>query len=115
MQKGSCEANWKQIPMPGSDVQLQVSVRARRHLVSIKATGTRFWGPDQAERYQARIFEIFRLIRLHPEIGVSHEEYGQRIRTFPVEHHIVIYEIDDQNVTVLAVVPPHANVHRELN
>jgi plasmid stabilization system protein ParE len=83
--------------------------------MSIKAWGTRNWGTEQAESYQLRLFEIFELVRSHPEIGALHEEYGSGIRTFPVAHHIVVYEIDEPFVTVLAIVPPHANVAQELS
>ena len=66
------------------------------------------------ECYQWRIFEIFELLRRNPEIGVIHPEYGEGVRTFPVERHIVIYDAYWPSVTILAILPPHADFRNEV-
>ena len=100
--------------MRAGDLTLELTALAVKHLMSIDAFGAEQWGEERANRYTRRIFTVFEHLRRHPELGVAHAEYGDGIRTFPVERHIVVYRLDDATVRILAIPSASANIQAAL-
>ena len=80
--------------------RLIVSTRAQRDIDGILLYTTERWGAYQRRRYQQKLRGALRALKDHPERGVLREEYYPGCRRLPVEHHLVYYHLDDENIVI---------------
>jgi toxin ParE1/3/4 len=87
-----------------------MSARSRRHLTieerdrldiedALTYTQER-WGKEQRRRYRAQITQATRSLLDYPERGRPHDEYYLGCRSLLVEHHIIYYRLDGDEVVV---------------
>ncbi|HYI25012.1 MAG TPA: type II toxin-antitoxin system RelE/ParE family toxin [Thermomicrobiales bacterium] len=61
------------------------------------------WGKDQADTYEADLYQAIEQLRQFPQLG---RLVAGRNRELPVRHHIILYEYTGETVTVLRVIHP---------
>lgn len=62
------------------------------------------WGVKQRDTYEARLKRGLRNLATFPEMGRARTDLGPGLRSFPIEHHLVIYRVDDDAVRVVRIV-----------
>ena len=60
--------------------------------------------PAAARRVIAGLFNRFRLLARHPELGERHPEFGSQARTFAAGNLVIIYRPTDRGVEISRVV-----------
>lgn len=67
-------------------------------------------GPAQAERYKARLGQIFQVLSDNPEIARLRLEITPPVRVYPAQKHMIVYAIAEDGKTVFVLRVRH---HRE--
>ena len=58
---------------------------------------------DRADDYIAHIQQVCTLIAENPEMGIERPDLGDGIRSFPVDRHVIYYEVERGVMAVLRV------------
>lgn len=56
------------------------------------------WGEAQAERYRSTLDKGLKLLAGNPYLGRSRSDISPKHRSFPIEKHIAVYFLDDENI-----------------
>ena len=76
----------------------RLSAAAEADLIDIYIKGAQEFGVTQAEVYQDKLDQALHLLGDNPKIARLREETNPSVRIHPVEAHIIVYLIDDQNI-----------------
>jgi len=76
---------------------------ARLDLKEISSYITRF-NPDAARRLNKKIIQQCKLLADFPNMGQSSENFGNGLRSFPVEEYLIFYRPIDGGVEVARIV-----------
>lgn len=82
---------------------LRFSAAAAQDLSRLYLHGLESFGPLQADRYYDRLLHSFDLIAANPLIAPERTAIFPRVRVHPFAAHIIVYEVDDEGVTILRV------------
>ncbi len=81
----------------------RLSRRAKADLISIYRWSEEMFGRGQADRYAARLTEVFALIAAFPGLGYSADHVKRGLRRIDVGSHAVFYRKTASGVLILAV------------
>jgi toxin ParE1/3/4 len=82
---------------------LRITEPARRDLVQILGLSAQAWGDDQADRYEADLYEAFDLVRQFPDLGTERPHLFLGSRAYPVGSHAVYYQIIEQDIVIVRI------------
>jgi toxin ParE1/3/4 len=88
--------------------------RARRDLDNILVYTLQHWGEEQEAIYADRIRRALALIGDNPLVGRSRDDLRVGVRAFPIEQHLIIYEVRQTSVRVARILHRRMNAHRAL-
>jgi len=98
------------IQMSGRSPRIVFSPAAIHDLEEIVRYSLREWGSVRAKRYDSSLRQGILHLAHHPNLGQARPEFGQSIRSFSVESHVVIYEATDTDLIVLRIIHPRQDV-----
>lgn len=81
----------------------RLSSKAQDDLVAIYIEGAREFGIAQADAYHSALEGVFTLLGDYPEMARLREEIAPPVRIHPFKSHIVVYEVEGGEVTILRV------------
>lgn len=74
-----------------------LSRKAEEDIIAIFVQGVTRFGMQQAERYHDLLEKTFQFLAENPEAARERVEITPPVRIHPIESHIVIYTIDENN------------------
>ena len=86
-------------------MRIRLEAQARRDLDSIARQGEDRWGTDATRRYVGDLLGLARRLADMPGIGRRRDEIRAGLRSIPQGTHLILYRIDDDAITILAI--PH--------
>lgn len=101
-----------------------MSVRSRTIRLALDAAadyddillyGTKTWGEEQADRYQAKIDHTIESLREFPELGRQRDDLCDRCRYLTVERHIVYYRIEQHTIEIVRILHERVDPTRHLS
>ncbi len=100
-------SQWQSLTPKISETQLmefKLSVLAEDDIIAIAEQGIAMFGPVQAKRYHAELFNTLDLIAKNPQMARAREEISPPVRVHPFKAHLIIYQIEtDGMVFVIRV------------
>ena len=97
-----------------NDYQLIISPIARDDLRVIYQFGLRNWGANQSLRYLENRKEQFWALTEQPLIGIERSELLPEMRSFPVESHIVFYQVRSKQIEIIRVLHGRQDLNRHI-
>ncbi|MDR0805291.1 MAG: type II toxin-antitoxin system RelE/ParE family toxin [Enterobacteriaceae bacterium] len=90
---------------------------AREHIRAIRIYSTHQWGKDVAEAYATSLrVTMTDILDPHPSSGRNRSaDLHLGVLSFPVESHIIYYQIVATGIEVLAVLHQSQDPHKHLN
>jgi len=98
--------------MSAPKLPLDLSRRARNDIRSILMYTALEWGAEQEARYAAALAQALETISNNPQIGRARDDLHPGARTFPVEQHIIVYELRETVVWVARILHHRMDVRR---
>ncbi|WP_117191913.1 type II toxin-antitoxin system RelE/ParE family toxin [Rhizobium terrae] len=84
--------------------EYRLTPRAEAEIVNIIRYGIERFGVLQARRYADDLTHCFELLAENPRMGRSAPDFGEAVCRHTHARHIILYEITDSGVMILAVV-----------
>jgi len=81
----------------------RLSPLAEEDLFKIISTTIESWGGDQAKVYAQTIDAALLRLAQYPSFGRERSEIYKGARSFPVEKHIVFYQVSDDGIDVARI------------
>lgn len=94
--------------------QLVISPVARDDLQGIYQFGLRNWGQERASKYLQNLKERFLALTEQPLIGIERPELLTKMRSFPVDSHIVFYRIRPGKIEIIRVLHGRQDPNRHI-
>jgi toxin ParE1/3/4 len=83
-----------------SSRKVDLSPDARRDLREILRFSRRQWGDAQRDRYAQQFNDTLERLAQFSELGERRDDLSVGIRSLPIGHHILFYEVDDRAIKV---------------
>lgn len=100
--------------MSAPKLPVVLAPRARRDFDDILLYTLQHWGEEQEAAYAAALSRALALIGENPAIGRVRDDLRPGARTFPVEHHLIIYDVREGTVRVARILHGRMNARRAL-
>lgn len=97
-----------------SDYRLIISPVAHDDLRGIYQFGLRNWGSIQSSRYLENLKERFWALTEQPLLGIERIELLPGMRSFPVERHIVFYQVRSKQIEIIRVLHGRQDPNRHI-
>lgn len=97
-----------------SDYQLVISPVARDDLRGIYRFGLRNWGANRSFTYLENIKERLWALTEQPLLGIERPELLPGMRSFPVESHIVFYQVRSKQIEIIRVLHGRQDPNRHI-
>jgi len=81
----------------------RLSPLAEEDLYKIISTTINVWGNEQAKLYAQNIDAALIKLAQYPDFGIERNEIYLGARSFPVEKHIVFYQVSDNGIDVARI------------
>lgn len=81
----------------------RLSPLAEEDLYKIISTTISSWGNDQAKVYAQNIDAALIKLSQYPDFGRERNEVYNGAKSFPVEKHIVFYQVSDKGIDVARI------------
>lgn len=81
----------------------RLSEAADGDIVRLYADGVDQFGLSQADRYHDALFDIFDLLAENPEMARERSELSPPMRVHPFNSHIIIYQIEGDDILIVRV------------
>jgi len=81
----------------------RLSPLAEEDLYKILSTTIESWGSKQAEQYAQSIDAALLKLAQYPDFGRERNEICKGAKSFPVEKHIVFYQVSDNGIDVARI------------
>ncbi len=81
----------------------RLSPLAEEDLYKIISTTISLWGNEQAKEYAQNIDAALIKLAQYPEFGRERNEIYKEAKSFPVEKHIVFYQVSDNGIDVARI------------
>lgn len=94
--------------------QLVIVPAAHTDLKNIYQYGRQQWGQSQSESYLDNIKEHLWTLTEQPLIGVDRSELLSRVRSLPIESHILFYRVTPDTVEIIRVLHSRQDPQRYL-
>ena len=93
---------------------LKLTGEAERDLEDIYVQGALRFGTTQAERYSDGLYACLELLAFHPAMAPERFEISKPVRAHPHGSHVVVYEIENDDVLVLRIFHQHRDWERSI-
>ena len=97
-----------------TDYWLIISPVAQDDLRNIYQFGLRNWGANQSLRYLEHLKERFWALIEQPLIGIERPELLSEMRSFPVEIHVVFYQVRSRQIEIIRVLHGRQDPNRHI-
>ena len=74
----------------------------------------RQWGDQQWETYEAALLRALVALSEHPFLGRARDDLRPGARSFPVEQHLILYEVFEDMVRVARIIHGRMDARRAL-
>ena len=91
---------------------LSVTPKAKSDLVGIWVYTCEEWGLDQADEYLDRLEAGMKQLITYPSLGTSYAHVRPGYRRLQVAHHVVLYQILEEEILVVRVLHEVMDVPR---
>jgi toxin ParE1/3/4 len=81
----------------------RLSPLAEQDLYKIISTTINSWGNEQAKEYAQNIDAALIKLAQYPDFGRERNEIYKDAKSFPVEKHIVFYQVSDSGIDVARI------------
>jgi toxin ParE1/3/4 len=81
----------------------RLSPLAEEDLYKIISTTMNLWGNEQAKVYAQNIDAALIKLAQYPDFGRERNEIYQDAKSFPIEKHIVFYQVSDNGIDVARI------------
>jgi toxin ParE1/3/4 len=81
----------------------KLSPLAEEDLFKIISTTIESWGNEQAKVYAQTIDAALLKLAQYPDFGRERNEIYKSARSFPVEKHIVFYQVSDNGIDIARI------------
>ena len=81
----------------------RLSPLAEEDLLKIISSTIEAWGSEQAKIYSQSIDAALTKLAQYPEFGRQRDELYKNARSFPIEKHIVFYQLSDTGIDVARI------------
>ena len=81
----------------------KLSPLAEEDLYKIISTTISSWGNEQAKVYAQNIDAALMKLAQYPDFGKERNEIYKEAKSFPVEKHIVFYQVSDKGIDVARI------------
>lgn len=88
---------------------------ADQDLVSIWLYTWQDWGEAQADRYLDALERVMQTLAQYPKMGHERKEFTPAVRMHPHAHHLVVYQPEDDGITVIRVLHKNMDVESHLD
>lgn len=68
----------------------------------------------QRDIYRDRMKAVLNHLSRHPEMGPAKPEWGEGVRSFVVERHILIFRVLEETVEISRILDQHQDIERAL-
>lgn len=82
---------------------LRLTQEAERDLEDVYVRGALQFGTAQAERYSDALDACLELLAAHPAMAPERTEISKPVRAHPHGSHLVVYEIENDDVLILRI------------
>ena len=82
---------------------IRLTTSAQRDIYRIAAEGLERFGEHQVAKYQTGLNNALVFLSDYPYAAAEHREYKPPVRIYPYEAHVIIFEVSDGDVVVLAI------------
>ncbi|MBM3341718.1 MAG: type II toxin-antitoxin system RelE/ParE family toxin [Betaproteobacteria bacterium] len=106
-------AAWS-IRLSRADFTVVLSELAALDLADILQYTLEQWGERQMDVYAAKLNRGLRQLAANPRLGKPRDDWYPGCRCFAVEHHLVLYEVEAQEVRVARFFHERVDVPRHL-
>ncbi|MGN6033497.1 MAG: type II toxin-antitoxin system RelE/ParE family toxin [Thermomicrobiales bacterium] len=93
---------------------VRLSSLAREDLEGVLAYTLLTWGEAQMRAYAKRLNRGIARIGMYPEMGRSRPDLGERVRTLPVDAHVIVYTLHADVVVVIRIVSQYQDLESAL-
>ena len=90
-------------------MRVKFSLEARRDLAAIVSHGERYFGSQASRNYTEKLRNTLDLIGRNPMLAHERPEYGRPVRIHPIGAHVIVYEMADDAVKVVRILPSQRN------
>lgn len=102
-------------PMSSPDRQLVISPDADQDLSDALLYSQQRWGRSRRTAYEADLFSAMRTLTRFPHLGRSRADILPNLRSHPVGEHVILYEVDEQTVTILRILHARMDIETVLD
>ncbi len=81
----------------------RLSEDADNDIVHLYAEGVKQFGLKQADHYHDALFDMFDLLAVNPEMARERAEFTTPVRVHRFQSHMIIYEIDGNDILIIRV------------
>lgn len=92
----------------------KLTPEATDDVLHVYVQGVLMFGQSQAERYHARLEDIFALLGDNPRAARERTEIDPPVRVHPYGSHVIIYRTDGEDIVILAVRHSRENWQEDL-
>lgn len=71
------------------------------------------WGPNQRQKYRARIFDAFDQLASFPFKGRARDEITEGLRSIPVDQYMIYYRVAPRSITIRRIVHSKSDISDE--
>ena len=96
-------------------LKLRLSPNARADLEDIWVYTKAVWSVAQAEKYTDALTATFGTLCDMPEIAREHRQFDPPVRAYPSGKHLVVYNVEGEELVVLRVLGQRQNWRAILN
>ncbi|WP_429884713.1 type II toxin-antitoxin system RelE/ParE family toxin [Geoalkalibacter halelectricus] len=97
-----------------SHYHLVISFAARDDLKDIYQFSLRNWGQKQSFRYLENLKQCLWSLTERPHLGMERPEVLPEIRGFPVESHVVFYQVRSKHIEIVRVLHARQDPNRHI-
>lgn len=81
--------------------------KAEEDVIAIFRSSTEQFGLQQADRYHSLLAATFEFLAENPRVARQREELSPPVRVHPVGSHIVLYQIDGDEILIIRIRHAH--------
>ena len=88
-------------------MNIHLTQAAEQDIRSIAEIGIEMFGVEQAQAYHNSLFNTFGLLADNPRMRRERTELTPPIRVHPFRSHVVLYQIEDEDILIVRVRHAH--------
>lgn len=100
--------------MSAPELPISLTRQAQRDSERLLPYTVQRWGEEQRHTYALAIDRALRLLGDNPGIGRPRDDIRPGYRIYPVEHHLILYRITPNTISVIRVLRNRMDVPRAM-